>query len=171
MDTTRCSLTCIQGYEQEIQNGRILREAYGYEQDSYDHDERMRLIELSGYEYSPWDPYHLRFRADNDQRTIMSGQVLLRGFFDEEVMEYFYENRYYPKITLHTADRSVDIVDPNERVCPKLKKLKETALQSEEYQAWNNSQGVQELRKFMNHTLGNMNEDGILDCLMVSAFM
>jgi len=158
----------LQGYEQEIQNGRILREAYAYEINSYDHDEKMRLIDLSGYTYKGWDPYHLRLRSDNDQRTIMSGQVLLRGLFDEEVADEFYRTKQFPKIQVHTADRSKDILDPNEDVCPKLKKIKENALQSEEYKAWDNSQSVKELREFANRTLGYASEDGILDCLMTT---
>jgi len=160
----------LQGYEQEIQNGRILREAYAYEINSYDHDEKMRLIDLSGYTYKGWDPYHLRLRSDNDQRTIMSGQVLLRGLFDEEVADEFYRTKQFPKIQVHTADRSKDILDPNEDVCPKLKKIKENALQSEEYKAWDNSQSVKELREFANRTLGYASEDGILDCLMVRIY-
>jgi ubiquitin-like domain-containing CTD phosphatase 1 len=159
----------LQGYEQEIRNGRILRDAYTFRSDDpWDHDERMRLIDLSFDTFSPWDPYHLRYRSDDSQRTLMSGQVLLRGLFDEEVMSTFYKTGMYPQITVHTADRIKDILNANEHVCPKLKTIVERALQSEEYQAWNSSQEVTNIRKFMNVTLGKLDQHGIVDCLMTT---
>jgi hypothetical protein len=159
----------LQGYEQEVSNGRILRDAYTFRTDDpYQQDERMRLIDLSFDEFSPWDPYHLRVRADDDQRTLMSGQILLRGLFDEEVMKVFYDTKMYPQIKVHTADRIKDILDPNEHVCPKLKTIREQALQSEDFQTWNNSQEVNDIREFMRVTLGNTDQNGMLDCLMTS---
>ena len=159
----------LRGYEQEIRNGRILRDAYSYlSDDPYEHDERMRLIDLSSDSFTPWDPHHLRLRADDDQRTLMSGQVLLRGLFDEEVMSLFYRTGMYPQIKVHTADRSRDVLDSNARVCPKLKTIANNALQSDEFQAWNNSKEVQALFEFMNTTLGKSDQDSILDCLMTT---
>jgi hypothetical protein len=158
----------LQGYEQELQNGRLLREAYAFEYDSYDHEENMRLIDLSFRDYSPWDPYHLRYRADDDQRTLMSGQVLLRGLFDEEVMTTFYKQGTYPNIPVHTADRERDILDANPDVCPRITVALDAALQSAEYQAFNQSDLVRDLREFVQTKLGKSDPTHILDCLMTT---
>jgi ubiquitin-like domain-containing CTD phosphatase 1 len=132
------------------------------------HDERMRLIELSRHEFSAWDPQHLRYRSDHDQRTIMSGQVFLRGLFDEEVQAYFTDTGNYPTIPLHIADRARDILGPNPKVCPRLKDIADRAEKSEEYQAFNNSEETQSIREFMKEEVGDMNQDKILDCLMTA---
>ena len=97
----------LRGYEQELLNGKFLRDRYTYTEGQMDHDERMRLIDMSfGKDNAAWTPNHLRYRADNDQRTIMSGQVLLRGLFGEEVKNYVAgSGGNYPVIPLHIADR------------------------------------------------------------------
>lgn len=167
----------LQGYEQQIQNGRILRHAYGYYEGDFEHDERMRLLDLT-YHYKyfmeeqtsalPWDKQHLYFRADDDQRTIMSGQVLLRGLFDELVMDKFYDDGTYPHVVVHTADRNRDIMDANKHVCPRLALIEEAAKQSEEYQAFNNSDQTQALRWFARDKLGAADDVELLDCLMTT---
>ena len=78
-----------QGYDQEVTNGKILREAYTYRKGEYDHDERMRLLDLSEMtndDTLPWK--RLTFRADDYQRTVMSGQIVLRSLFDPELQAY-----------------------------------------------------------------------------------
>jgi hypothetical protein len=166
----------LQGYEQQIENGRNLRRAYGYYEGDYEHDERMRLFDLT-YQYSyfmedptailPWDKHHLYFRSDDDQRTIMSGQVLLRGLFDEEVMEKFMDDGTYPHVVVHTADRTRDIMGPSPHVCPRLAEIEEAAKQSDQYQAFNNSDQMEALRWFARDKLGAQGGD-ILDCLMTA---
>jgi hypothetical protein len=157
----------LRGYEQELQNGKFLREAYLYDgEEDYDHDERMRLMDTSFDEYAPWD--ELYYRADDDQRTLMSGQVLLRGLLGPEVEYAFQEYGYYPTIPVHTADRGQDILAANDKVCPKLVSLREQAEQSPEYQAFNTSKEANELRIFKKKELGKNNtDDFMLDCLMV----
>jgi len=158
----------MQGYEQELKNGAILRDAYTYPFDSMDHDERMRLVELSNHEFSAWDPNHLRFRADNDQRTMMSGQVLLRGLFNHEAEAYFQDTGNYPTIPLHSADRERDIMDPCKGVCPRLEDIEDQAKQSEEYQAFNNSDLATNVRQFLDDRVGRMKKENLLDCLMTT---
>jgi len=158
----------MQGYEQELKNGAILRDAYTYTYNSMDQDERMRLIELSYHEFSAWDPNHFRFRADNSQRTIMSGQVMLRGLFDNEAEIYFQETGKYPTIPLHIADRDRDIMSPSNHVCPRLEDIANQAKQSEEYQAFNNSEDAKQIHRFMDDKVGRMDDEDILDCLMTT---
>lgn len=50
------------------------------------------------------------FRSDDEQRTLMSGQIVINNIFDikdEEVLDW------------HTGDYSLDQISPNERVCPR----------------------------------------------------
>jgi hypothetical protein len=159
----------LQGYEQEILNGQFLREAYLYDSQKYNHDERMRLLDLSFAEYSPWDRTNLHYRADDDQRTLMSGQILLRGMFGPEVAKEFAKTKVYPTIPVHTADRSRDILDANEQVCPKLVNLRQEAEQSKEYQRFNHSLKAFGIRNFMATELGKTTtNDHMLDCLMAT---
>lgn len=167
----------LQGYAQQIGNGRILRVAYGYEENDYSHDERMRLFDLS-YEYSffdgpedkqtPWGKNHLYFRADDDQRTVMSGQVLLRGLFDKEVTEKFVADGTYPNIQLHIADRERDVLGANFKTCPRLKEVKSDAFSSKEFQKFNSSDKINSARWYAKDKLGASNGAELLDCLMTT---
>jgi hypothetical protein len=157
-----------QGYGQQIQNGNILREAYTYREGEYDHDERMRLLNINIKDSDPFPWHHqLYFRADDYQRTVMSGQVLLRGMFDKELRSYHEEEQEHTLvIPLHIADEARDVLDPNERDCPRLRTIKQDAMASSEYQALNNSQSSQEIRDFMQSQLGMGDDASILDCFM-----
>ena len=166
----------LQGYEQQIENGRILRKAYGYQRNDFSHDERMRLFDLS-FEMSffdgaedkqvPWGSDHLYFRADDDQRTVMSGQVLLRGLFDKVVLEKFAADGTYPNIRLHIADRVQDVLGANRKTCPRLEEMEQAALNSPEYQAFNNSDQLNSARWYAKDKLGSDSVE-LLDCLMTS---
>jgi Histidine phosphatase superfamily (branch 2) len=158
----------VQGHEQQLQNGNILRQAYAFREGEFDHDERMRLIDISLKDYIPWDPDHLHFRADDDQRTVMSGQVLLRSLFDAEFAQVYQSTKQYPVVPLHIADRDRDIVDANDHDCPRLDQIQEKAKQSLEYQEFDHSQSSQDVRHYMLDKLkmGNETRNSILDCLM-----
>jgi hypothetical protein len=170
--TCKVGQLILQGYEQEIANGRLLRNVYLYEGGQYDHDERMRLIDINylmvtSMKDMPW--MKVKLRSDDDQRTIMSGQVMMRGMFEEETMGVVYETGQFPVIQTHTSDRSQDILDANWEVCPRLAVLHDNAIQSGEYQAFNNSVQSQKTRQFIFGTLGkNTNDDDLLDCLMTT---
>jgi hypothetical protein len=164
-----------QGYGQQIQNGKILRDAYAYKEGEYEHDERMRLLNINmdsnsdkNHPFLPWqNPQQLYFRADDYQRTIMSGQILLRSLFDPELQSY--QETHPDKsvvIPLHIADEDKDILDANNKDCPLLKTIKAEALSSPEYQAFNNSQNSQEVREYMQSKLGMGDDSSPLDCLM-----
>lgn len=158
-----------QGYEQQVQNGKILREAYGYtEGGNGGHDERMRLIDLSLQDSVPWHPELLYFRSDDDQRTVMSGQVLLRSLFDAEMEQQYKKTQQYPIIPLHIADRARDIVGANDHDCPRLDQIQADAKQSADYQDFENSQNSQDVRNYMMNqmNMGPATRNSILDCLM-----
>jgi hypothetical protein len=185
-----------QGYDQQIKNGKLLRDAYTYKKGEYDHDERMRLLDISLEDYLPWETNKLYFRADDDQRTIMSGQVLLRGLFDPELIKINNINNNNNNnnvnggitndgnnnnnnnsnnnkspvvvIPLHIADRDKDIMDANDNDCPKLETIKDEARQSPEYQKFMNSQQSQDVRQYAAEQLGIMDPNDVypMDCLM-----
>jgi hypothetical protein len=157
-----------QGYDQQVHNGKILRDAYTFRKGEYDKDERMRLIDLSLQDYIPWHADQLHFRADDDQRTVMSGSVLLRSLFETELDQVFQKTKQYPVISLHIADRDRDIVDANDRECPKLDQIPLLATQSPEYQVFDNSQSSQDVRRYKlsNLKIEDKAQNSILDCLM-----
>lgn len=161
----------LQGYEQEFANGQFIRDAYAYDENKYDHDERMRLLDITpeGERQNVWDGVH--YRVDDEIRTLMSGQVVLRGVMGQEMDDYFKKKGYYPVIPLHTADYARDIVSPNHQVCPRLDEIRERNQQSRSFQALNQSAEAGELRKFQRNVLKipRPEEDmDAVDCLMTT---
>jgi hypothetical protein len=96
----------------------------------------MVLFDLNqDMEHRPYEEPSLYYRSDDDQRTIMSGQVLLRGLFGDIIQQHSEElgAQIDPTIAVHTADRSQDILSPNPKVCPRLQDLYDEATKSKEY--------------------------------------
>jgi Histidine phosphatase superfamily (branch 2) len=160
----------LQGYEQELQNGKFLRDAYVLTKESTttkEQDARLMLFDLTEDKIRPYEYPYLRYRTDDDQRTLMSGQIVLRGLFGEEIVDYTrIHDGQPPVIPLHVADRSRDILDPNQNICPRLKTLQQIALKSSDFQAFNHSDENKILRKFIQSELGTL--DLSLDCLMTT---
>jgi hypothetical protein len=98
----------------------------------------------------------------------MSGQVLLRGLFEEELTRHYQSTKQYPVIPLHIADRDRDVVDANKHDCPKLAFLQQNAMQSPDFQRFDTSHESEEVRRYMWNTMkmGNETRNSILDCLM-----
>jgi hypothetical protein len=164
----------LRGYDQELANGQHLRNAYAfYGQQGDDQgaaaDKRMRLFDLTDMNPKDGLPYaepNLRFRADDDQRTLMSGQVLLRGLFGEEFAKHSETLGEDPIIPLHTADRSRDVLGLEQRMCPRLNEIAIQAEQSTEFKALNNSREAITIRNMMERELGGDFLDAAIDCLM-----
>mmetsp|Transcript_16080 Transcript_16080/g.34769 ORF Transcript_16080/g.34769 Transcript_16080/m.34769 type:complete len:668 (-) Transcript_16080:120-2123(-) len=178
----------LRGYDQELRNGLHLRQAYFYDGDNTadEHaasDSRMRLWDLTndkngGRKTSTpviGDPTkqiyqepNLRYRADDEQRTLMSGQVLLRGLFEKELLSA--DDDETAVIRLHTADYLLDVLGINKYTCPKTVDLYNEAYKSDEYKKWiDNSMEVKAVKKFVKEELG-MDEMpfSMLDCLMTT---
>ena len=161
----------LQGYEQELTNGKHLRQAYVYnEDDSTSHNPRMKLLKTNGNSNGTskndniWDD--LFYRVDDEARTLMSGQVVLRGLLGPELEAYVSTHSTYPVIPLHTADYARDVIDPNEGLCPKLQNIRERNMQTQP----NTTEGDL-LREFQHNVLlvPNAEEDmDAIDCLMTT---
>lgn len=179
----------MRGYDQELRNGLHLRQAYFYNGDNTadEHaasDSRMRLWDLTqenngGRKASTTpvigDPTkniyqepNLRYRADDGQRTLMSGQVLLRGLFEPELLSAGDDETAV--IRLHTADYNQDVLAINHVACPRTLDLYHEAYESDEFKKWtDNSMEVKTVNNFFKDEL-DMEEIpySILDCLMTT---
>eukprot|EP00566_Odontella_aurita_P007066 CAMPEP_0113539014 /NCGR_PEP_ID=MMETSP0015_2-20120614/7689_1 /TAXON_ID=2838 /ORGANISM="Odontella" /LENGTH=746 /DNA_ID=CAMNT_0000438659 /DNA_START=127 /DNA_END=2367 /DNA_ORIENTATION=+ /assembly_acc=CAM_ASM_000160 len=161
----------LRGYEQEMANGRHLRDAYVYDGSSGGaaQDERMRLFDLTRPSpRRPYEPPDLHYRVDDQQRTLMSGQVLLRGLFGDLLRSHKQELGEDPVIVAHTADYSRDILAPREKICPRLVDLREEAENSAEFAAFNSSDEAEVLGTMMVETMGRDFMDNAVDCLMTT---
>jgi len=160
----------MRGYVQELHNGRMLRQTYIREVN--DMAANMFLFDLNTEsEARPYQEPHLYYRSDDDQRTIMSGQVLLRGLFGDLLTKHSEElgAQTDPTIVVHTADRVRDVLSPNEEVCPRLKDLADAAEKSGDYvKEYVKSKESRELNGLMRDALGGEFRDSATDCLMTT---
>eukprot|EP00457_Paulinella_chromatophora_P005149 gb/GEZN01005163.1/.p1 GENE.gb/GEZN01005163.1/~~gb/GEZN01005163.1/.p1 ORF type:complete len:573 (+),score=55.64 gb/GEZN01005163.1/:120-1721(+) len=137
---------------QETMNGEFLRAAYfggGAGQAA------LQLFASPNYADRPYET-STRFRGDDEQRTLMSGQILVDALFDLERDAI---------VDWHTADYSMDPIYPNgnAEVCPRLDELIANAYADSEFQAKNKS-------FVLNDQLAaiNANWDYLLDCVETS---
>ena len=169
----------LRGYVQELHNGRMLRKTYTKEKnDDNAPAENMMLFDLNqDSEYRPYEEPSLYYRSDDDQRTIMSGQILLRGLFGDLIEEHSEElgAQLDPTIVVHTADRTQDILSPNPIVCPRLQDLYDEAIKSKEYESrFVKSEESKIMRKIATDQLGveisniEIFQRSAQDCLMTA---
>lgn len=161
--TCQAGQLILPGYEQEVSNGRHLRTAYLFDSTQKGHDRRLKLIDSSVDE--PWKDLYVR--SDDEQRTVMSGQLILRGMLATELDRHVKKHQRYPIVPLYTADYSRDVVAPNPDVCPRLQEIKERVQQTWDYRVFNESREVATLRNFQTNVLGAEEDMGI-DCLMTT---
>lgn len=154
--TCQAGQLLLRGYDQEIMNGMFLRDAYVRDEANgvntgknekhmlFDFDEgKDGKIEIGKRAY---DEPVLYFRSDDDQRTIMSGQVVLRGLFGDLMARHVQKEGFLgsytgigwggdkqPMVRVHTADREQDFLSPNHKICPKLDELEYNAESSSGY--------------------------------------
>ena len=169
----------LRGYEQELANGKHLRDAYVYSESkgamfkgsSVAADPRMRLFDLDDEAYKSIRPYeepHLYYRADDEQRTLMSGQVLLRGLFGPEITTDAKATGVDPVIVLHTADYKYDVLGSNWKDCPRLEDLEDDATSSAFFQKFNTSAEAKELYGIAAKLGKDFDRDDWIDCLMTT---
>ncbi len=171
-----------QGYDQQIRNGKFLRDAYVFD-DSAEGvakgDPRLHLFTTSELLDNGIENLNnrflygmLRYRSDDDQRTLASGQVLLGVMFGPEAVAYRKaHNGKIPIVEHHTGDRANDILSPHrgETKCPKQKKLMDRALASEEFMAFYHSEESKTMRQLIyDHLVPEGVKFGGSDCMMTS---
>lgn len=164
----------LQGYDQEYANGRHIREAYAFNDEGKSTDSRMNLINISEIvqrrdDSEFWDSL-IKYRSDDEQRTVMSGQVFLSGIFDNDATRQNSSSVARPiLIPLHTADYSHDIIRANPTVCPRLNDLEHNAKTSKEYDTFHSSPRLKELRTFVMEELEwDLEQRDSFDCLMTT---
>jgi len=175
----------LQGYEQQVKNGQALRDAYLYQEGKYSStDSRMHLFQVGGggrggsNVLEPWaDETQLYLRSDDAQATMTSGQLLMRGLFEAELIRSRNDKiqsvdsalnaKAFPTIPVHTADYSRDILGGFREHCKALGLLQAASDSSWEYQQFLRSDEAQEVQEFLGwHYVHD--EQSILDCLMTT---
>mmetsp|Transcript_6453 Transcript_6453/g.13323 ORF Transcript_6453/g.13323 Transcript_6453/m.13323 type:complete len:594 (+) Transcript_6453:145-1926(+) len=176
-----------QGYDQQIKNGQFLRDAYIFDDELSEGkiagttegqiagDPRLRLFGTSTLDACMDNQRFLdglvRYRSDDDQRTLASGQVLLGAMFKKEALEYRKNNGKIPVVEHHTADKDNDILSPHrgEAKCPHQKEVMKRAIASESFTAFYHSEESKTMRKLIDDYL---EPEGVLfggtDCMMTS---
>jgi 2-phosphoxylose phosphatase len=142
-----------EGYEQEVKNGNILK-------DAYIGSGSLKLFNTSVWE--DLDSKHIYLRSDDEQRTLASGQILVHSLFELRRREI---------IDWHTGDYALDTLSPNRRACPQLEVIEQHAFASSEYQAMLHSNAAKKLEQDLNELLGDDGEwswNYLMDCLMTT---
>jgi hypothetical protein len=136
----------MKGHGQQIINGKILQSAYVTNSDDFTQADVATLYDFTDeisntiVNERAYDEPNLYFRSDDDERTLMSGQLLLEQFFGKlmKAHEAHYKqegkSQDRPVIRTHTSDRDKDILAPNYNTCPRLTEIEMEAIGSEEYQ-------------------------------------
>jgi Histidine phosphatase superfamily (branch 2) len=169
LGTCQMGQLLLQGYEQHVTNGQILRDAYCYDSniDVNDHDIRMRLLEVNAQNNQPWAPPQVYLRSDDDQRVLVSGQVLVRSMFEQEIAEAAKKGQQI-RVPVHLADYDQDIVGLSESVCPRLTEMREDFEKSSIFKRYNTSDEAHEIYKFIKNDLKANGPVDVIDCLMTT---
>lgn len=144
-----------EGYMQEMANGIALRAAYLNQTNS-----SLNIFDTDIY--SDLDSSRMYFRSDDEQRTVMSGQIMLSAFF----------NSTSPSIVAwHTMDDAIDEIAPNANACPALNDASAAAYSSDEFvSSVNSSTTLQPLINQLNAVWGEgaWNFYNCIDCVMTT---
>ncbi|GMH94196.1 hypothetical protein TrVE_jg1257 [Triparma verrucosa] len=152
-----------EGVMQETRNGEHLRAAYVGEGDLRLFSTSDSFLQGSGANGIPRS--HVKFRGDDQQRTLQSGQLLVEALFPTTEDESSTENVL---VDWHTSDYVSDPIYPNSHICPKLTSLENEALASPEFIARNTSTSAAQLNSILKDDLGGADWRHILDCQMTS---
>ncbi|GMI38051.1 hypothetical protein TeGR_g4455, partial [Tetraparma gracilis] len=160
-----------QGVEQETRNGEQLRAAYVCGDVEYDADDSRCLFRdsdafLAGEGGGGGiDRTEVYFRGDDQQRTLMSGQILTEALFPTTEELSGSENVL---VDWMTGDYSRDPIYPNNKICPRMTELQTNARASEDYLAYINSPEIVELTAILTEDLGGADWTHALDCQMTA---
>lgn len=144
-----------EGYEQEAANGKILKNAY------LDNPNPK----FNMFESDLWHSINteqIYFRSDDEQRTLMSGQILVSSLFN------ITSPISIP--TWHTGDDQIDQIAPNANACPRLNQASAAAYSSPDFIAENTSAAMNQLSVELDNIMGAGYWQWYtsLDCLMTA---
>lgn len=150
------------GYIQEVVNGRLLNEAY-----MSNSNPNLNLFDTTT---SPEIDYSLIYlRSDDDERTVMSGQVLMSSMFDEYLSN---DAAAESILEWHTGDYGLDTLYPNHEVCPYLDVIQANAGASTDFQLLNTSAHTASMSESLDAILGEgywmWEKSELLDCYMTT---
>jgi len=122
------------GFGQLKSNGQHIRKAY------IEGPAVMQLFETANYTDIHEESTY--FRSDDEERTLMSAEILLSDLFDMPTEQ---------TVSLHTADKPRDILSPEtlENTCQRLVQLRVEAELSSEYIDGKTSDNAEELTQMM----------------------
>jgi hypothetical protein len=61
---------------------------------------------------------NLHYHSDDELRTLMSGQVVLRGLLQEELNQFYAAHTHYHVLNVRTANKGRGILMANVDICP-----------------------------------------------------
>jgi hypothetical protein len=146
------------GYDQHLWNGRMLRSTYFQDTTSSNHPGTTPWTPLQFLSTKIEPSEYLYFRSDDEQRTIASGQALLVGLL---------ENETNLRITIHTADKSRDVISANDDLCGRLKDLENMAYASKDYKRMKKDYDLKKTKDWMKEQFGYA-LDHPMQCLMTT---
>ncbi|GMH62024.1 hypothetical protein TrLO_g8067 [Triparma laevis f. longispina] len=152
-----------EGVKQETRNGEQLRSSYVGDGDLKLFSSDDSFLQGSGSNGIPRT--HVKFRGDDQQRTLQSGQLLVEALFPTTEDQSGSENVL---VDWHTSDYGSDPIYPNSYICPKLTELQNEATSSSEFIAVNTSASALKLNSILDSDLGGADWRHILDCQMTS---
>lgn len=126
------------GYYQEEGLGWIMRDAYL-------NTEAGWFPLFNSTDWREIDTNKIYLRSDDEQRTLMSGQLLLQGMFNQT---------QYMDVVVHTGDKALDQIAPNTKVCPYLNTISDNAYASDNFIAENTSTSVDTLTSELDDIFG-----------------
>ena len=143
-----------EGYLQEEANGAALAELYL-------NNPNPSLNIFSTANFNDIDQAQLYLRSDDEQRVLMSGQIMLAKFFDateENIVEW------------HTMDDAIDQIAPNTAACPALKGASTAAYASNNFTSENTSTTAQQLASNLSAVWGEgqWSYYNAMDCIMTT---
>mmetsp|Transcript_17391 Transcript_17391/g.29386 ORF Transcript_17391/g.29386 Transcript_17391/m.29386 type:complete len:575 (-) Transcript_17391:186-1910(-) len=146
----------LEGYLQQESNGELLYDAYLNKSNPA----------LNLFPTSVWADintgYDMYLRSDDEERTLLSGQVLMHSMFDvsEDVT-----------VLWHTGDYDLDQLHANEDVCPYLDTLEDNIYDTAAWQTENSSYVVQTLTEDLNDIFGGEGQWSwahVHDCMLTT---
>ena len=143
-----------EGYLQEEANGKALADLY-----LNNADNSFNLFDTNNF--NDIDQGELYLRSDDEQRTLMSGQILLSRLFNathENIVEW------------HTMDDAIDQIAPNSQACPALSGASAAAYASADFTAENTSTATTSLTESLDGIWGEgaWSYYNCIDCIMTT---